>query len=60
MRRAPSTTRYASGPPPRAGEELRLRVRGPKSATMTEAAIVIDQLSKTYAGGKQALDQVSY
>jgi ABC-2 type transport system ATP-binding protein len=27
---------------------------------MTEAAIVIDQLSKTYAGGKQALDQVSF
>lgn len=27
---------------------------------MTEAAIAIDSLSKTYAGGKQALDQVSF
>ena len=27
---------------------------------MTEAAIVIDQLSKTYQGGKQALDAVSF
>ena len=27
---------------------------------MTEAAIVIDQLCKTYKGGKRALDDVSF
>jgi ABC-2 type transport system ATP-binding protein len=32
----------------------------PKSARMTDAAIVIDQLCKTYAGGKRALDGVSF
>ena len=32
----------------------------PKSANMTDAAIAIDQLSKTYAGGKRALDGVSF
>lgn len=39
---------------------LRIFARDRISPRMTEPAIAIDQLSKIYAGGKQALDSVSF
>ncbi len=39
---------------------LAKRRQTPKSSRMSEAAIAIDQLCKTYQGGKRALDGVSF